>query len=97
MRQLLQTSLVLDVYDQDGRTKYRNDALGQLSASYPTSAKLEAASGLPVIGSISQMLTQAQRDERKRKLRMYIGSGGALVGVFLVLLIIEFIQRGSVV
>jgi polysaccharide chain length determinant protein (PEP-CTERM system associated) len=72
-------------------------ALGQLSASYPTSAKLEAASGLPVIGSISQMLTQAQRDERKRKLRIYIGSGGALVGVFLVLLIIEFIQRGSVV
>ncbi|WAC23975.1 XrtA system polysaccharide chain length determinant [Blastomonas sp. SL216] len=72
-------------------------ALGQLSASYPTSAKLEAASGLPVIGSISQMLTQVQRDERKRKLRMYIGSGGALVGVFLVLLIIEFIQRGSVV
>ena len=72
-------------------------ALGQLSASYPTAAKLEAASGLPVIGSISQMLTQAQRDERKRKLKMYLGSGGALVGVFLVLLIIEFIQRGSVV
>ena len=41
--------------------------------------------------------TQAQRDERKRKLRMYLGSAGALVGVFLVLLIIEFIQRGSVV
>lgn len=72
-------------------------ALGQLSASYPTSAKLEAASGLPVIGSISQMLTQAQRDERKRKLRLYLGSGGALVGVFLLLLMIEFIQRGSVV
>jgi succinoglycan biosynthesis transport protein ExoP len=72
-------------------------ALGQLSASYPTAAKLESASGLPVIGSISQMLTQAQRDERKRKLRMYLGSAGALVGVFLVLLIIEFIQRGSVV
>lgn len=72
-------------------------ALGQLSASYPTAAKLELASGLPVIGSISQMLTQAQRDERKRKLRMYLGSGGALVGVFLLLLVIEFIQRGSVV
>lgn len=72
-------------------------ALGQLGASYPTAAKLEAASGLEVIGSISQMLTQAQRDERKRKLRMYLGSGGALVGVFLLLLMIEFIQRGSVV
>lgn len=72
-------------------------ALGQLSASYPTSAKLEAASGLPVIGSISQMLTQTQREDRKRKLRMYLGSAGALVGIFLVLLIIEFIQRGSVV
>ncbi len=72
-------------------------ALGQLSASYPTAAKLEAASGLQVIGSISQMLTQVQRDERKRKLKMYMGSGGALVGVFLLLLVIEFIQRGSVV
>lgn len=72
-------------------------ALGQLSASYPTAGKLEAASGLPVIGSISQMLTQAQRDERKRRLRMFVGTGGALVGVFLLLLTIEFIQRGSVV
>lgn len=72
-------------------------AMGQLSASYPTAAKLETASGLQVIGSISQMLTQAQRDERKRKLRLYMGSGGALVGVFVLLLVIEFIQRGSVV
>ena len=72
-------------------------ALGQLSASYPTAAKLEAASGLQVIGSISQMLTQAQRDERKRKLKLYMGSAGALVGVFVLLLVIEFIQRGSVV
>lgn len=72
-------------------------ALGQLNASFPTAGKLEAASGLPVIGSISQMLTQAQRDERKRKLRLFVGSGGALVGVFLLLLTIEFIQRGSVV
>lgn len=72
-------------------------ALGQLGATYPTAAKLEAASGLPVIGSISQMLTQAHRAERKRKLKMYLGSAGALVGVLLVLLIIEFIQRGSVV
>lgn len=69
-------------------------ALGHLQTSFPTAAKLEKASGLPVIGSISQMLTSAQRIERKRKLRQFAGGSAALVGVFAVLLVVEFIQRG---
>lgn len=71
-------------------------AHSQLRATYPTVARLERASGLPVIGSISQILTSGQRDERKRKLRLFMGSSGALVAVFLLLLAVEFIQRGSV-
>lgn len=69
-------------------------ALGHLQTSYPTAAKLERASGLPVIGSISQMLTSDQRAERKRKLRLFFAGTAALVGVFVLLVAVEFIQRG---
>jgi polysaccharide chain length determinant protein (PEP-CTERM system associated) len=69
-------------------------ALGHLQTSFPTAAKLEKASGLPVIGSISQMLTSSQRAERRRKLVQFAGGSAALVGAFVVLLIVEFIQRG---
>lgn len=69
-------------------------ALGHLQTSFPTAAKLEKASGLPVIGSISQMLTSDQRAERKRKLRQFAGGSAALFGAFIVLLVVEFIQRG---
>jgi polysaccharide biosynthesis transport protein len=69
-------------------------ALGHLQTSYPTAAKLERASGLPVIGSISQMLTGEQRVERKRKLTLFFAGSAALVGVFVLLLVVEFIQRG---
>jgi hypothetical protein len=69
-------------------------ALGHLQTSFPTASKLEKASGLPVIGSISQMLTSAQRDERKKKLKMFAGGVSALVGVFALLVVVEFIQRG---
>jgi polysaccharide biosynthesis transport protein len=68
-------------------------ALGHLQTSYPTAAKLERASGLPVIGSISQMLTSVQRTERQRKLKLFFGGASALGGVFALLLVVEFIQR----
>jgi polysaccharide biosynthesis transport protein len=69
-------------------------ALGHLQTAYPTAAKLERASGLPVIGSISQMLTSEQRVERKRKLKLFFGGTAALVGVFVLLIVVEFVQRG---
>ena len=69
-------------------------ALGHLQTSYPTAAKLERASGLPVIGSISQMLTGEQRTERKRKLKLFYTGSAALVGVFALLIVVEFVQRG---
>jgi polysaccharide biosynthesis transport protein len=68
-------------------------ALGHLQTSYPTASKLERASGLPVIGSISQMLTTTQRTERGRKLKLFYGGSFALIGVFALLLVVEFVQR----
>ncbi|MEP7348739.1 MAG: XrtA system polysaccharide chain length determinant [Sphingorhabdus sp.] len=68
-------------------------ALGHLQTSYPTAAKLERASGLPVIGTISQMLTSEERTVRKQKMKLFYGATGGLVGVFALLLVVEFIQR----
>lgn len=69
-------------------------ALGHLQTSFPTAAKLERASGLPVIGSISQMLTGEQRVQRKQKMKLFYGASAGLVAVCALLLVAEFIQRG---
>ncbi len=69
-------------------------AFGHLQTSFPTAAKLERASGLPVIGSISQMLTGEQRVQRKQKMKLFYGASAGLVAVCAMLLVAEFIQRG---
>jgi polysaccharide chain length determinant protein (PEP-CTERM system associated) len=69
-------------------------ALGHLQTSFPTAAKLERASGLPVIGSISQMLTGEEREQRKQKMKLFYGASAGLVAVCAVLLVAEFVQRG---
>lgn len=71
-------------------------AVGQIRTTYATAGRLERASGLPVIGSISEVLTAAQRSDRKQKLKYFTGGSLALLGAFLLLLIIEFAQRGMV-
>jgi polysaccharide chain length determinant protein (PEP-CTERM system associated) len=71
-------------------------AKGQLDATYPTAAKLERSSGLPVIGSITEILSDAQRSDRRKKLVWLGGAGAALAGLFVILLVVEFVQRGSV-
>lgn len=71
-------------------------AKGQLRTTYPTAGRLERATGLPVIGAITETLTVAQRDLRARRLRLFAGASGALVGVCLLLVAVEFIQRGMV-
>ncbi len=68
-------------------------ALGHLRTSFPTASKLEHATRLPVIGSISQMLNSEQRAERKKKMKLFYGGTSALVGVFALLLVAEFVQR----
>jgi polysaccharide chain length determinant protein (PEP-CTERM system associated) len=69
-------------------------AMGHLQTSFPTAEKLEKASGLPVIGSISQMLTSEERAERKHKLKLFYSASAGLVCIFALLMIAEFVQRG---
>ena len=70
--------------------------LAQVRTSYATAAKLERASGLPVIGSITEVVTPGRHVERRKKLVWLASGGGALVGLYALLLVAEFIQRGMV-
>ncbi len=72
-------------------------AKGQLETTYPTASKLERSSGLPVIGSITEILNDAQRALRRKRLVWLGGAGAGLVGLFVLLLMIEIFQRSSVV
>lgn len=69
-------------------------ALGKLTTTFPTAAKLERASGMPVIGAIGEVVTQAQTAMRRKKLALFAGGLGALGFAWIGLLGVEFLQRG---
>ena len=70
--------------------------ISQIKASYATPGRLARASGLPVIGSVSEFLPVHQESEAKQKLRYFYGGAGALIGAWVVLLIVEIVQRSMV-
>jgi polysaccharide chain length determinant protein (PEP-CTERM system associated) len=69
---------------------------GQLQTTFPTQRRLAAATGLPVFGTISELVTVADRAVRRRKLRLLAASFAGLGGVFALLMVIEFWQRSQV-
>lgn len=71
-------------------------AIGQLRSTFTTTAKLERALGLPVLGAITQTITDAGRELRARRLKYFYAGSAALGSVFVLLLVVEFIQRGMV-
>ncbi len=71
-------------------------ALSQLKSTFATTAGLERALELPVLGAISTSLTEARRKVEARRLKLFIGASAALGGVLVLLMTIEFIQVGSV-
>jgi len=68
--------------------------LSQLRSSFATANKLEAVFVLPVIGTISTVMTDGQREIRTKRRKQFMAASGALGGLFVVLLAIEFVQRG---
>ena len=71
-------------------------ALGQMRSTFATTARLEKAVGLPVLGAVSLALTDTGRELRTKRLRYFIGASAALGGLFVLLMTIEFVQRGMV-
>lgn len=70
--------------------------VAQLRSSYATAGKLETTFDLPVIGTISHVTTEAGRMLKAKRLKLFAAGAGGLCGLFVVLLAVEFIQRGMV-
>jgi polysaccharide chain length determinant protein (PEP-CTERM system associated) len=71
-------------------------ARGQLQTTFPSLKRLEQATGLPVLGSISEVVTAPIRARRKQHLLWLGGGSGALVGAYALLMLVEFWQRSTV-
>jgi polysaccharide chain length determinant protein (PEP-CTERM system associated) len=71
-------------------------AKSQLQMTFPTQGRLEQATGLPVLGSVSQTFTPAARARQKQRLKWFAGAGSALAAGYAVLILVEFWQRSTV-
>ena len=69
---------------------------GQLQTTFPTQNRLAAATGLPVLGSIRELVGSAERAHRRKRLAWLLGGGGALAGVYAALIAFEFWQNSNV-
>ena len=70
--------------------------LGQLQTVFPTQERLERVSGLPVLGSISEIVSSGQAALRRQQLKWFGGAGGALASAYAILMLVEFWQRSMV-
>ncbi|MFY7837949.1 MAG: XrtA system polysaccharide chain length determinant [Novosphingobium sp.] len=71
-------------------------ALAQLKSAYSTTGQLERATGLPVLGAVSEAITRAARAERIKRLKWFAGGLAGLFIVLFVLLGVEMLKRGMV-
>ncbi|WP_242123201.1 XrtA system polysaccharide chain length determinant [Sphingobium sp. Sx8-8] len=69
-------------------------AMAQIKGGFPNAARLEKIMGVPVIGSISQTVGAAQAAVEKQRLKWFAGASGGLAALCLLLIVIEFVQRG---
>ena len=69
---------------------------GQLQTTFPTQNRLAAATGLPVLGTLSEVVTPPERARRRQRLVWLGGAGAALAASYAVLVLVEFWQRSLV-
>ncbi len=69
--------------------------VGQLQTTFPTQSRLAEVTGLPVLGALSEVVTPAERTERRKRLTWFGGAGAALAGSYTLLILVEFWQRGT--
>lgn len=70
--------------------------LSQLRSTFATAGALERALDLPVLGTISETLSPRAAASRAQRMKLFYAGSGALGGLFVLLLGIEFVQRGMV-
>ena len=68
---------------------------GQLQTTFPTQNRLAEVTGLPVLGTLSEVVTPEERARRRQRLIWLGGTGAALAGSWAILILVEFWQRSS--
>ncbi|MFL9842719.1 XrtA system polysaccharide chain length determinant [Sphingomonas sp. ST-64] len=68
--------------------------LSQIAGTFPTATRLERASGMPVIGSVGEVVTAAQTSLRRKRFQMFTAATAGLVVAWVALLGLELLQRG---
>jgi len=71
-------------------------ALSQLKSSFPTQSRLEQVTGLPVLGSVSALVTEPMRVAQRKRMQIFSGAGGGLLAAYVLLLAVEFWQRSQI-
>ncbi len=71
-------------------------ALTLLRSTFSTAAGLKKSIGLPVLGTITRIVPPSRQTKEDRQLRLFYAGSGALAGLLVVLLGIEFVQVGQV-
>jgi len=69
---------------------------GQLQTTFPTQNKLAEVTGLPVLGTVSEVVMPPERRRRRQRLVWLGGAGAALAASWAVLILVEFWQRSTV-
>lgn len=70
--------------------------LSQINTTYANAGRLERASGMPVIGSIGEVVVAAQTALRIKRLKMFAGGAAGLAAAYVLLIGLELFQRGMV-
>jgi polysaccharide biosynthesis transport protein len=71
-------------------------AHGRIQTTFPTQARLEQVTGLPVLGTVGEIFTDQRRAVEQQRLKWFAGAGGALAGAYAILMLVEFWQRSTV-
>lgn len=71
-------------------------ALSQLNSGFSSAQKLAAVTGMPVIGSVSEVETPSRKLLSAKRRKMFVGGLAGLGGVFALLVVIDMIQRSGV-
>src|SRR4051812_11684354 len=69
---------------------------GQLQTTFPTQGRLAEVTGLPVLGTVSEVVMPPERRRRRQRLVWLGGAGAALAASWAVLILVEFWQRSTV-
>ncbi|SFJ59075.1 polysaccharide chain length determinant protein, PEP-CTERM locus subfamily [Sphingomonas sp. NFR04] len=69
--------------------------LSKLRTTFDTAIRLERASGMPVIGSIGEVVTPRQRARRRKQLQHFLGGAAGLGVAYAAILLVGMLHHGA--